>query len=548
MKYNYFFKYLAEGELRQSKMQNDDFSLEISSEGRNLRIFLVPHTPMEIKEFYIRREYVFGENSRFLANGFQSWTDTKEFTKKEKMPGLGLVGKSLFGTHFGMNYGGDYNFVESEKTAGTFHSNSFAYIRNGDVLDFVGSLNDRTGYTIIYADMNENELRYSKDLEGIVIDEPYEILNLFFAKGTYDEVFDEYFEALQIAPHKDEKIKGYTSWYNYYSDISEEIILRDLESLASLENYKDYVNSFQIDDGFQTSVGDWFSIDKNKFPNGMKPIADAIHEKGLNAGIWLAPFGAQKDSALAKEHSDWLVKDDNGKPFMVGHNWWGFYALDIYNEEARAYIKSVFDTVINEWGFDLLKLDFLYAAAVRPMHGKTRGEIACDSIDLVREFAGDKKIIACGVQQMPCFGKIDYMRVGADMNLSWKHDFKRKRMHREDVSTPNAIYNTIYRRGICGRGFLCDPDVFLLRRTNIHFTPEQQKTLSKFIKLFGKVLFMSDNVAEYDDEQLESFKDILTDNTEVTSVNEENDVLEIEYIEAGEEKMLKFNVLDGTIY
>ena len=548
MKYNYFFKYVAEGELRQAKTQNDDFSLEIISEGRNLRIFLIPNVPMEIKEFYIRREYNFGENSRFLANGFQSWTDTKEFTKDERIPGLGMVGKSLFGKHFGMTYGGDYNFVEPEKKAGEFHSISFAYIRNGEVLDFVGSLNDRTGYTVIYADMNENELRYSKDLEGIVIEEPYEILNLFFAKGEYDEVFDEYFAALDIAPPKDEKIKGYTSWYNYYSNISEEIILRDLESLCSLENYHDYVNTFQVDDGYQTAVGDWFSIDKKKFPNGMKPIADAIHEKGLNAGLWLAPFGAQKTSKIAKEHPDWLVSDDNGKPFMVGHNWWGFYALDIYNEEARAYIKSVFDTVLNDWGFDLVKLDFLYAAASRPMHGKTRGEIAFDSIDLIKECVGDKKIIACGVQQMPCFGKVDYMRVGADMHLGWPHDFRRKRMHREDISTPNAIHNTVYRRGICGRAFLCDPDVFLLRRDNILFTPEQQKTLGKFIKLFGKVLFMSDNVADYDEEQLAAFKDILTDNAEVISVNEEKNILEIDYVEDGEEKTLKFNVLDGTIY
>ncbi len=548
MKYNYFFKYVAEGELRQAKTQNDDFSLRVLSEGRNLRIFLIPEVPMQIEEFYIRREYEFGEDSRFLANGFQSWTDTKEFSRDEKTPGLGLVGKSLFGKHFGMTYGGDYNFVKPEKKAGTFHSLSFAYIRNGEILDFVGSLNDRTGYTVIYADMNGNELRYSKDLEGIVIDKPYEILNLFFAKGEYDEVFDEYFAALNIAPPKDEKIKGYTSWYNYYSDISEEIILRDLESLSSLENYRDYVNTFQVDDGYQTSVGDWFSIDEKKFPNGMKPIADAIHEKGLNAGLWLAPFGAQKNSKLAKEHPDWLVCDDNGKPFMVGHNWWGFYALDIYNEEARAYIKSVFDTVLGDWGFDLVKLDFLYAAASRPMHGKTRGEIAFDSIDLVRECVGDKKIIACGVQQMPCFGKVDYMRVGADMHLGWPHDFRRKRMHREDISTPNAIYNTVYRRGLCGRAFLCDPDVFLLRRNNILFTSEQQKALGKFIKLFGKVLFMSDNVAEYDEEQLATFKDILTDNAELTDIREEDNVLEIDYIEAGEEKRLKFNVLDGTIY
>lgn len=546
MKFNLFLNYRAGGEQKTAMNSNEDFELDIYSSGAVLKITLNPKTPVEIDDFFIRREYNFGEGAKFLANGFQSWTDTKEFGKEEKMPSLGLIGKSPFGRHFGMKYVGDYTFVKPEKNAGEFHSHSFAYIRNGDICDFVGSLNDRTGYTVIYADMNKNELRFGKDLEGVVIDKPYEILNLFFAKGTYDEVFDDYFGALDIKPLTDKKIKGYTSWYNYYKDISEEIILRDLDSL---EVQKEYVNTFQVDDGFQTAVGDWFSIDSEKFPNGMKPIADAIHQKGFEAGLWLAPFGAQRTSQLVKEHPDWLVKDKKGKPFMVGHNWAGFYALDIYNEEARAYIKSVFNEVLNVLGFDLVKLDFLYAASVVPMHGKTRGEIAFDSIDLVRECVGEKKIIGCGVQQMPCFGKTDYMRVGADMHLGWAHDFKRKRMHREDVSTPNAIHNTIYRRGFSGRAFLCDPDVFLLRRTNILFTPEQQKLLGKFIKLFGGVLFMSDNVADYDEEQLASFKDILADDeTKVLNIDEADDVITIDYSENGENKQLKFNVWTGEIF
>ena len=552
MKYNLFIKYLIGSELKTATNSNEDLKFEMEEKnGNNLVINLTPSVPIEVKEFFIRREYNFGENSRFMANGFQSWSDTKEFTRDEKMPGIGLIGKSPFGIYFGMKYVGDYTFVKPEKKAGTFHSHSFAYIRNGEKYDFVGSLNDRTGYTVIYADMNKNELRFGKDLEGIVIEEKYEVLNLLFAKGSYDEVFDTYFSALGVtlSTPKGEKVKGYTSWYNYYKNISEEIILRDLESLSAVENYKDYVNIFQIDDGFQTAVGDWFSIDSEKFPNGMKPVADAIHQKGLKAGLWLAPFAAQKVSKIAAEHPDWLVKGKNGKPIMVGHNWAGFYALDIYNEGARDYIKSVFREVLDVWGFDLVKLDFLYAAAVVPMHGKTRGEIAFDSIELLRECVGNKKIIGCGVQQMPCFGKVDYMRVGADMHLGWAHDFKRRNMHREDVSTPNAIHNTIYRRGLCGRAYLCDPDVFLLRRTNILYKPEQQKLLGKFIKLFGDVLFMSDNVAEYDEEQLASFKDILADDErEVTRIDEQGSVITIDYKENGEEKRLKFDVWTGEIF
>lgn len=550
MKFNFFIRYRINGVQKTAKTKTEDFDIKVEQNGaHNLTLKIVPFTPLEIDEFYIRRAYTFGEGARFLANGFQSWTDTKEFTKEEKMPSLGLIGHSPFGVHFGMKYGGDYPFVKPEKKAGKFHSHSFAYVREGDSFDFVGSLNDRTGYTVIYADMNRGEMRFSKDVEGIVIAEEYELLNLFFAKGGYEEVFDAYFDALHIKPRTTEKVKGYTSWYNYYGDISEEVILRDLQSLTSIENYHEYVNTFQVDDGYQTAVGDWFSIDEKKFPHGMKPIADAIHEKGLKAGLWLAPFGAQKESKLAKEHPDWLVKGKNGKPIMVGHNWMGFYALDIYHEGAREYIKETFRTVLNEWGFDLVKLDFLYAASAMPHYGKTRGEIAFDAMDLLRECVGEKAILACGALQMPCFGKVEYMRVGADMHLGWAHGFVRKRMHREDVSTPNAIHNTIYRRGLNGRAFLCDPDVFLLRRTNILFTPEQQKLLGKFIKLFGSVLFMSDNVADYDAEQLAAFKAILEeDDMQVLSIEEENDIITIDYTENGAKNRMKFNVWTGEIY
>lgn len=537
--------YSVNGIKKTATSSNEDLQVSIREREDGLKLVLSPKTKITNVSFMLSRAYNYSADSRFFANGFQSWTDTKEFTADEMMPQLGFIGKSPFGKHFGLQYVGDYTFVKPESRAGEFHSNSFAYVRNGDEIDFFGSLNDSTGYTIIYADMNSGTLSFTKDLEGAEISEPYEILDLYFAKGSYDEVFDGYFNALGIKPLTDKKIKGYTSWYNYYQDINEQVILRDLESMSK---ESDLVNTFQVDDGYQTAVGDWFSIDKKKFPNGMKHIADKIHEKGFEAGLWLAPFGAQKGSKIATEHPDWLIKDEKGKPIPVGANWGGFYALNIYNDEARQYIKDVFNEVLNVWGFDLVKLDFLYAASIIPLNGKTRGEIAYDSINLLRECVGNKKILGCGVQQMPCFGKVEYMRIGADMSLGWKHTLMRKLMHREDVSTPNAIHNSVYRRGLNGRAFLCDPDVFLLRRTNIKFTVEQQKLLSKFIKLFGSVLFMSDNVADYNSDQLETFRDVMTDDAKLVAVNEVNDTIFVDFVQNGKPNTLKFNVVTGDIY
>ena len=547
MNYKLNFSYKIGKELKTTEISNDDVSFDLRQTESGLTLTVIPKKEISDISFYLEREYEYPQDSRFFANGFQSWTDTKEFAKNELMADEGLVGKGLFGkSPFGMNLVGDYTFVEQSKECGVFHSISFAYVRNEKSIDFFGSLNDRTGYTIIYADMNKNTLRFSKDVEGITISEPYELLNLYFDNGGYDEVFDRYFEKMNVKPLTDKKIKGYTSWYNYYQNINEKIILRDLDAISEKT---DKVNTFQIDDGYQTAVGDWLSINKTKFPNGMKPIVEKIHAKGWQAGLWLAPFGAQKGSKLASEHSDWLVKGKNGKPIMVGANWGGFYAIDIDNTDARAYIKNVFDTVLNDWGFDLVKLDFLYATAVVPLHNKTRGQLAYESIDFLRECVGNKQILGCGVQQMPCFGKVEYMRIGADMDLGWKHKFFRNLTHREDVSTPNAIHNSVYRRCLNNRAFLCDPDVFLLRRSNIKFTFEQQKVLAKFIKLFGSVLFMSDNVDEYDDEQMAVFNDTLADDDmQIVAINETNNKLFIDYTQNGEPHTLGFCVTDGNVY
>ena len=547
MNYKLNFSYKTGKEIKNTEISNDDVSFDLRQTENGLTLTVIPKKEISDISFYLERGYEYPQDSKFFANGFQSWTDTKEFAKNELMADEGIVGKGLFGkSPFGMNLVGNYTFVEQSKECGVFHSNSFAYVRNEKNIDFFGSLNDRTGYTIIYADMNKNTLRFSKDVEGITISEPYELLDLYFDNGGYDEVFDRYFAKMNVKPLTDKKIKGYTSWYNYYQKINEKIILRDLDAISEKT---DKVNTFQIDDGYQTAVGDWLSINKTKFPNGMKPIVEKIHAKGWQAGLWLAPFGAQKGSKLASEHSDWLVKGKNGKPIMVGANWGGFYAIDIDNTDARAYIKNVFDTVLNDWGFDLVKLDFLYATAVVPLHNKTRGQLAYESIDFLRECVGNKQILGCGVQQMPCFGKVEYMRIGADMDLGWKHKFFRNLTHREDVSTPNAIHNSVYRRCLNNRAFLCDPDVFLLRRSNIKFTFEQQKVLAKFIKLFGSVLFMSDNVDEYDDEQMAVFNDTLADDDmQIVAINETNNKLFIDYTQNGEPHTLGFCVTDGNVY
>lgn len=544
MTFSYRIDYKLGSQIKTAIGNNEDLTVQVQESDHRLLVTLHPAAPMQIRSFVLEMPYLFTPASRFMANGFQSWTDSREFGPTERMPGLSALAKTPLGRSYGLQYAGDYTFVAEEKQVGVFHSHGYAYVRSGKTLDFVGSLNDRTGFTVISADMNRNVLTASKDLEGLMLTESYPVLELYFRQGTYDQVFDGYFAALGVQPRQTEKLRGYTSWYNYYSNINHNIIMHDLRAIAPCAG----VNTFQVDDGYQTAVGDWLSVDSKKFPFGMRRIADAIHDRGLQAGLWLAPFAVQKNAYLAKKHPGWLVSDKSGNPLIVGANWGGFYALDIYHNEARAYIKRVFQTVLHIWGFDLVKLDFLYAASVKPLHGKTRGQVAYDAMDLLRECVGEEKLmLACGALMLPSFGVADYMRIGADMALRWSTS-NRRRMNREDVSTPNAVLNSVYRRALNGRAFLNDTDVFLLRRNNIGFTPEQQALLAKFIQLMGSVLFTSDDVSSYKPEQASLFADTLADDAALTEVSQEGSVLTVQYRQNARPGLLKFDVYSGEIF
>lgn len=490
--------------------------------------------------------YDYKEYSKIFSNGYESWTDSREFFKNESIRGISkLVPKSIIEKN-ALDIYGDYTFKEYMRKNGNIHGFTYSYIRNNEDYYLIGSLTERNGYTIINHDTNKNIITIEKDCEGVSLNNTYNIFDMVFLNGKEDDVFDEYFENMNIQKVRVDKMNGYTSWYNHYQNISEDIILDNLNSIYNSDMKLDI---FQIDDGFQTAVGDWLSIDKNKFPNGMKKTCDEIRSKGMIPGLWLAPFACEFKSDIAKNHPEWLLKKKDGSFYSGGCNWGGFYILDVCNKEVRDYIKNVFDVVINEWGFELLKLDFLYATAIIPRDNKSRGQIMCEAMDFLRECAGDKLILGCGVPLGPAFGKVDFCRIGCDIGLDYDDKWYMRLLHRERVSTKNALINTIGRRHLNGRAFLNDPDVFLLRDNNIQLNDNQKKCLAYVNHIFGSLLFTSDNIKDYNCEQKEIFNySVSKGNIDIISVEQDKDLkTHIKYIEDGIEKTLVVKLKDGTI-
>lgn len=465
----------------------------VSAYYNKFSLHINPQCEITFKNVSATMSYNFSQEDILFLNGYQSWTDSHELTVKDKMKGINHIPKFLLKKYAFSAYG-DYDFADYKNNRGFFHGFSYAYIRKENDYFLIGSLCENSGFTAIYFDVKNNKIIFKKDCVGLKIINTFKAFDIEFFKGNENFVFDNYFKIMNIPQPQAKKITGFTSWYRYYQNINEKVIL---ENLAAMSSLKQKFDVFQIDDGYQTAVGDWLSIDKSKFPNGLKKISQYISDTGMTPGIWLAPFACEYNSVIAKKNPDWLLKNKNGQLISGGSNWDGFYVLDFYNYEVRKYIKTCFDTIINDWGFKLLKLDFLYAVCLSPTDMKNRGQIMSEAMDFLRECSKGALILGCGVPLASAFGKVDYCRIGCDVGLDYDDKPHMRLLHRERISTKNSMGNTIFRRQLSGRAFINDPDVFLLRDKNIKLSQKQKVNLAKINNLFGGVLFTSDNVSEY---------------------------------------------------
>ena len=507
MKFSIFScSYFVNGQLKNihstdfSNFTNEDISLEFTVDdlgvGKVYSVEIEPKLSIELRSFSIQTEMDYGQNSGIFCNGFQSWTDTRVFDTETKMK---PARKILKGVAYKF---GDYGFYPYPRKKGHQHSWTYTYIKRGkNKIELLASLKEENGYTMFEHDSIHNNLTIQKDVEGKKCASKELLLHFLYAENQEQQAFETYATAKEFSEIRAKPAIGWTSWYYYYTGITEKIISDNLENF---HQKKIPIEIFQIDDGYQQAVGDWLNCNA-KFPNGMKPIAEKIRSCGYIPGLWLAPFAAEKRSFIFREKQDWILKDADGKPVAIGWNplWSGwFYTLDMYNEEVRNYIRKVFDTVLNDWGFELVKLDFLYGVGSIPQQGKSRGEVMRDAMQFLRECVGNKKILGCGVPLAAAEGLTEYCRIGPDIHLGWEMRILKWMHARERPSTYSAIHNTVSRRHLSGKWFWNDPDVFILRKNKNVLSFSEKYSLLLANVLFGHLLFTSDNIGEYDAETL----------------------------------------------
>jgi alpha-galactosidase len=447
--------------------------------------------------------------SGVFLNGYQSWTESRERDSGD----VPVRFRSIFSPwirHYLLERYGDAFFSGSSFRDGGYHGYSFAYLKQDGITTLCAGLSEDEAFSRIEwipGGGGGGTLRFLPELPGGSIGGVRKLMDLLLLEGGEEEVFDLWSrEAGGFGPVvPPPPASGWTSWYDYYEKVTEEDVLQVLSSYRRIGIPADVI---QIDDGWQQSVGDWLDV-KPVFPRGMAALAEDISNAGYLPGLWIAPFIAESSSRLAAEHPDWFLKGEDGSPLAAGYNpfnWSGYsWALDIYNHHVRNYLRTVFSTVVGRWGYGLLKLDFLYAAALAPPAGKTRGRVMRDAMEFLREIAGGAQILGCGVPLLSAAGLVEYCRIGSDVALKWEDARLRAAGYPERVSTINSLRSTIGRRMTDGRLFRNDPDVSMLRDWNCRMSEGEKETLFLCNNIFGSLLFTSDDPGRYSESELGLF-------------------------------------------
>jgi alpha-galactosidase len=297
----------------------------------------------------------------------------------------------------------------------------------------------------------------------------------FIGRGREDEVFAQYASHLEARFGKtryEKPLRVWCSWYSLYKWINEPIVLNALDRLDDLP-----FDVFQLDDGWQVTHGDWEPT--KKFPSGMKALADRIKATGKTAGLWIAPFMVTKLSSIFREHPDWLLRNEHGRPVPVGLTWEGVpYALDASHPEVLEWLAQLIRKV-RGWGYDYLKLDFLYAGALPGRRYKNiPREVAFrNAMKVMREAAGDAYILACGAPIIPTLGLCDGIRIGPDVSPYWLNTPLTVWLNNlNDTSTQNAIRTSLHRLWMKPLVNI-DPDVMFFRSRHNALQPHEKQLL-----------------------------------------------------------------------
>jgi alpha-galactosidase len=109
-------------------------------------------------------------------------------------------------------------------------------------------------------------------------------------------------------------------------------------------------SNFENGQTWANTVGNW-TVDRERFPRGLKPVADEVHKVGAKFMVWFEPERVIRGTQWAEEHPEWMLDIPNSNEDT-------YLLFDLGNEEARVWMSEYIARMIRENGIDYYRQDF----------------------------------------------------------------------------------------------------------------------------------------------------------------------------------------------
>lgn len=299
---------------------------------------------------------------------------------------------------------------------------------------------------------------------------------------------------------------GWCSWYYYFSKVTLADVIENMDWFAAHRDEPDFgkVRYIQLDDGWQTALGDW-SGSNEKFPGGLARFADEAKKRGFIPAVWVGPFMVEEGAAIAAAHPDWLLRDAAGAPVST-MDWRGghkVFVLDATIPAVQQHIEDIFRD-IRALGIDYVKLDFCMLECSAPDavyfdRTATRAQALRRGMEAIRRGFGDDGFILGGTMVFaPAVGIADAMRVSTDITPYWD----RPGQHAEAPNVANVCRNVVHHAYLNGRLWINDPDTLIVRDGHTELTQSEVELWERAVSLAGGSLLLSDRMATLSPERL----------------------------------------------
>eukprot|EP01051_Picozoa_sp_SAG22_P016913 SAG22_NODE_2493_length_2513_cov_1.264292_2_plen_781_part_01 len=200
-----------------------------------------------------------------------------------------------------------------------------------------------------------------------------------------------------------------------------------------------WLDAYWFEGAFPNGVGNWtqppeLAIDRARFPDGLRGLSSAVHDKGLQFLLWFEPERLHATTWLRRNFPEYALPADASEPPDA--------LLNLGDAEARGYITEYLSDAIQDFGMSVFRTDFniqpasLWLGPPYPDNAMRRGMNEAKYIaglyemwDEVRRRHGDLLIDNCAsggrridletVSRSVPLWRTDYDGVGGCCSWSW---------------------------------------------------------------------------------------------------------------------------------